>query len=134
MWLISHGAIHFLCYDKLKSFYTRTFKQQSDNYSLNPAESLIIGGTTKIFAALSTYPLQVIKTRLQDQRNMYDKVRYTGMVDAIRKMYVTEGLEAFFRGIVPHAFRVAPQAAVTLMLYEQIMKALDTMEPEEFYE
>lgn len=76
----------------------------------------------------------MIKTRLQDERNKYGKIRYSGMIDAIHQMFKMEGVGAFFRGIIPHALRVTPQAAVTLMLYEQVMKTLNNVTPEEFFE
>jgi solute carrier family 25 folate transporter 32 len=121
--LISHGMINFVCYDKLKSAYLKQFEKDR----LNAAESFVIGGVTKMVAAVSTYPLQVVKTRLQDQRNRYDTVRYTGMYDAMVKMYRYEGYRTFFRGIVPHVIRTSPSAAITFMLYEEIMAIMNKM-------
>lgn len=34
LWLTSHGAIHFVSYDKLKSFYTRSFSPRNSSAQL----------------------------------------------------------------------------------------------------
>ncbi|KAL0477744.1 folate transporter [Acrasis kona] len=124
LFLISHGVINFVCYDELKSFYLKRRKNKGDN-NLNALEGFVIGYLTKLVAVVSTYPLQVVKTRLQDQKNKYHHVRYDGMIDAFFKMKKYEGYRTFFRGIIPHVVRTAPSGAITFMLYEQIMNVLN---------
>lgn len=83
--LVSHGMIHFVLYDELKRLYSDAAQKESQ--FLNTYESFIISGSAKLVAALTTYPLQVVKTRLQDPANLYGSVRYTGMLDVLRSMY-----------------------------------------------
>lgn len=36
----------------------------------------------------------------------------------------SEGAVGFFRGVIPNSLKVAPSAAVTFLVYEEIMKLL----------
>eukprot|EP00818_Percolomonas_sp_WS_P001635 CAMPEP_0117436044 /NCGR_PEP_ID=MMETSP0759-20121206/804_1 /TAXON_ID=63605 /ORGANISM="Percolomonas cosmopolitus, Strain WS" /LENGTH=287 /DNA_ID=CAMNT_0005227631 /DNA_START=150 /DNA_END=1013 /DNA_ORIENTATION=+ len=120
--LVSHGVIHFVCYDILKKYYLQLFENDD---ALRAHESFLCGGLTKIMAVGITYPLQVVKTRLQDQQNKTHAVQYRGMVDCFKRMYSVEGFWSFYRGIWPVVARMAPQAAVTFMFYEKMMKILE---------
>jgi len=139
MFLISHGVIHFVLYDSLKYLY---FKRKSsengeEDQRLNSIESFIMAGASKSVAALCTYPFQVIKTRMQDSRNSANAalsgnqpnfVRYNSMSDAVIKMYRTEGMSSFFRGIIPHVIRVTPAGAITFTIYEFVSNILSSVE------
>ncbi len=116
--LISHGMIHFVLYDMMKQMWLT----RQDKKELSGWESFGLSAFSKTAAALTTYPFQVVKTRLQDQRNLYDQIQYKGMFDCISKMYKMEGLSSFYRGILAHAIRVAPQGAVAMVWYEQLSK------------
>ena len=81
-----------------------------------------------------TYPYQVVKSRLQQRealplpeqiaRGRKTKAKYTGTIDCLRKIYVNEGLIGYFKGAVPNILRVAPSAALTLVIYEEALKAI----------
>lgn len=130
LFLISHGVIHFVLYDLFKAVYLKRFK--NDAIYLNSYESFTLAGLAKAIAVLSTYPLQVVKTRLQDLKNkapnMDKNLQYNGMIDAMRKMYKLEGAASFFRGIIPHLARNTPSGAITFALYEYFSKLYDKTE------
>jgi solute carrier family 25 folate transporter 32 len=85
-------------------------------------------------ASTVTYPFQVMKSRMQQPSTSIEltgtgDVRvverdYTGMAATVRKIYQQEGVPGFFKGAVPNAVRVAPNAAVTFVVYEAVMDAL----------
>lgn len=86
-------------------------------------------------ASTTTYPLQVIKARLQ-QRSQVIEVsettgeiivstrEYSGVVDCIQKILKNEGSNGFFKGCVTNAIRVAPSAAITFVTYEFVLDML----------
>ena len=37
-------------------------------------------------------------------------------------MWQREGVSGFFKGCLPNAFRVAPNAAITFVVFEQLME------------
>lgn len=62
------------------------------------------------------HPLDLIKTRLQIQRNRVaapnDPKYYHGIWDCFRKMYRYEGLTSFWKGILPPIVAETPKRAV----------------------
>eukprot|EP00953_Heterococcus_sp_UTEX-ZZ885_P019337 10807-Heterococcus_DN1.PRE.1 len=84
-----------------------------------------MGGSSKIFASLVTYPYQVIKTRLQNrERTLGGVARYRGTVHCAALMWKYEGLRGFFKGCLPYALRAAPASAITFVVYEEVMRGL----------
>ena len=85
-------------------------------------------------ASTATYPLQVIKARLQQRSEALEvtstgelrvaKRDYVGLVDTTRKIFQKEGITGFFKGCIPNAVRVAPGAALTFVVYESVMDML----------
>merc|ERR1712194_67790 len=95
---------------------------------------LTIGAISKMIASTVTYPLQVIKSRMQQPSSSLEltstgdvtvvKRDYVGLMRTIGRMWRVEGLTGFFKGAVPNAVRVAPSAAVTFLVYESMMDML----------
>ena len=50
------------------------------------------------------------------------RIEYTSMAKAAHRMWQAEGLTGFFKGCLPNAVRVAPNAAITFVVYETIME------------
>lgn len=85
-------------------------------------------------ASMVTYPLQVIKARLQQRSESVEITpegnvrpvlrKYSGVMKSIRRMWKREGIAGFFRGCIPNAIRVAPGAAITFLVYESVMDLL----------
>lgn len=77
--------------------------------------------------------VKVIKSRLQ-QRGTAEEVqaglsRYRGMWHCAVVIAQKEGVRGFFKGCVAYAFRAAPASALTLVVYEEVVKALAHSEP-----
>jgi Mitochondrial carrier protein len=49
---------------------------------------------------------------------------YKGLISTARRIYYHEGLSGFFKGCIPNAIRVAPGAAVTFVVYEEVTDML----------
>lgn len=85
-------------------------------------------------ASTFTYPLQVIKSRLQqrseavninqDGRVTIRKRSYKGPIDCVRRIWYNEGILGFWKGCIPNAVRVAPSAAITFVTYEFVLSEL----------
>lgn len=110
---VSHGALQFMAYEKLKiSRRGGTEQQQRD---LRTFDFLLLSGLAKIFAAVVSYPYQVIRTRLQ----IYDTGQaYKGSRDVVTQVWRHEGIKGFYKGLAPNLLRVMPSTWVTFLVYE----------------
>ena len=66
-----------------------------------------------------------MRSRLQEQgqaRN--NKVRYSGVVDCVRKVFQVEGLSGFYRGCATNLLRTVPNSVITFTSYEMILRFL----------
>mmetsp|Transcript_36468 Transcript_36468/g.79401 ORF Transcript_36468/g.79401 Transcript_36468/m.79401 type:complete len:425 (+) Transcript_36468:98-1372(+) len=145
MVMVSHGGIQFVAYEFLKSrfgSYTRAErakKRDSERISIlekieDSLGYLTMGAASKIIASTFTYPLQVIKSRLQQRAEAVDisqegkitvkRREYRGVVDCVSRIWRNEGVLGFFKGCVPNALRVAPSSAITFVVYESVMDVL----------
>ncbi len=70
---VSHSAIYFVAYEKLKAERANQLSSSSSNHhgasaskqQLSNADYLLISGLSKIFAGTLTYPHQVVRARMQ---------------------------------------------------------------------
>jgi len=76
--------------------------------------SAMAAGATSTFC---TNPLWVIKTRFMTQSP--DEVRYRHTLDAARTIYRTEGIRAFYRGLLPSLLGIS-HVAIQFPLYEEL--------------
>jgi solute carrier family 25 folate transporter 32 len=112
---ISHGAVQFAIYERLKERRLSNLRSQGDVETLSNSDYLLLSGEAKIVAGAVTYPYQVVRVRLQS----YDaSTHYDGARDAVSKIWRTEGVRGFYKGLVPNLVRVLPSTCVTFLVYE----------------
>lgn len=88
----------------------------NSDYNVNSSvEGLVLGGLAGGFSAYLTTPLDVIKTRLQVQGS---NSSYNGWLDAIHRIWMTEGVKGMFRGSIPRIVWYIPASALTFMAVE----------------
>ncbi|CAN9342279.1 unnamed protein product [Alternaria alternata] len=88
------------------------------------------GALGTVISKLITYPLDVVITRLQVQRQLHpgDKhPHYNGFLDAIEKIYEREGgPRAFYTGVVPEALKGVADSFLFFLAYSYVrQKRLD---------
>ncbi|CAO3666173.1 unnamed protein product [Rhizopus stolonifer] len=120
---VSHGAIQFMVYEEMKKRRNEMRQRQgiisSDelNAKLDQTEYLVMAVTSKVIAAVSTYPYQVVKSRLQNQATIDT---YTGVIDCVKKIMKAEGCGGFYKGLAPNVIRVLPGTCITFLVYENL--------------
>ncbi|KAI9274421.1 mitochondrial carrier domain-containing protein [Phascolomyces articulosus] len=80
---------------------------------------IFAGGIAGMIAWCSTYPADVIKTRIQANPG-----EYKSMIDCARQCYKSEGINIMFRGLFPTLLRAFPSNAATFVAYTWTMKVL----------
>ncbi|KAI9781079.1 MAG: hypothetical protein M1839_006357 [Geoglossum umbratile] len=79
-------------------------------------------GSAKLFAAVITYPHEVVRTRLRQAPTQNGQLKYTGLLQCFRVIWKEEGLVSMYGGLTPHLLRVVPSAAIMFGMYEMILR------------
>ncbi|CAG9766790.1 unnamed protein product [Ceutorhynchus assimilis] len=107
------SALKFAAYEQIKRLIKGNSKEALSIYERFFAGA-IAGGVSQTFI----YPLEVLKTRLA----LRITGQYKGISDAAYKIYIEEGLRAFYRGYVPNILGIVPYAGIDLAVYETLKK------------
>ncbi|XP_016406277.1 mitochondrial basic amino acids transporter-like [Sinocyclocheilus rhinocerous] len=100
-------GVYFLAYDLL----TRSLGCEPEDPYMIP-KLLFAGGMSGIASWLSTYPVDVIKSRLQAD-GVGGKYQYSSIMDCTRKSIQREGWRVFTRGLTSTLLRAFPVNATT---------------------
>jgi solute carrier family 25 aspartate/glutamate transporter 12/13 len=76
-----------------------------------------LGAIAGGIGAFAVYPLDLVKTRMQNQRSgkiMPGAVQYKGNIDCFRQVLAREGILGFYGGLLPQLVGVAPEKAIKL--------------------
>ncbi|CAJ0766643.1 14771_t:CDS:1, partial [Entrophospora sp. SA101] len=82
---------------------------------------------SKMAASLATYPHEVVRTRLQNQT--VKPFKYKGVWNAIKLINQEEGLMAFYKGMSTNLLRTVPSSALTILIYEILIRKLNSTSP-----
>ncbi|KAJ2054849.1 mitochondrial aspartate-glutamate transporter agc1 [Coemansia sp. S2] len=69
------------------------------------------------------FPLDMVKTRLQNQKPVNGRLPYTGGIDCFRQIVGKEGVRGLYRGLVPNLAGVTPEKAIKLAVND-IMRGI----------
>jgi len=108
-------AIELFAYDTIKKVLT---PNPDEPMKLPIPPSLLAGACAGFTSTLCTYPLELLKTRITIQRDVYNN-----LLDAMVKIVRDEGPGELYRGLVPSLIGVVPYAAVNYFTYDGLRKA-----------
>lgn len=113
---IAGVGIDLAIYETLKSQYRKHYPNnpQPDVFSL-----LVIANTASTTAMFSTYPMFMIRTRMQSSANPNDNI-----LSITRRVYRSNGILGFYKGSLANLAKVAPAASIGYISYEKISKFL----------
>ncbi|KAI9810965.1 MAG: hypothetical protein M1827_005696 [Pycnora praestabilis] len=113
---VSHGAVQFMAYEQLKKWKAEGSQGGAEGgQGLSNLDYLWLSGLSKVIAGSSTYPYQVVRSRLQT----YDAGKtYSSARDAVVQIWRQEGLSGFYKGLGPNLVRVLPSTCITFLVYE----------------
>lgn len=84
---------------------------------------LLAGGLSGIFSWVFTYPIDVVKTRLQADGESGQRM-YTNALDCCVKSYRNEGIQVFTRGLLSTIVRAFPTNAATFVVVSWTFRLL----------
>lgn len=123
--MVSNPAIQFMLYETLlKKLKKRRASNFKGAQGLTAIEVFLLGAVAKLGATLVTYPLLVVKARLQAKQMIDDdkRHRYKGTFDAITKMMHYEGLSGLYKGMGTKIVQSVFASALLFMIKEELVK------------
>jgi adenine nucleotide transporter 17 len=124
--MVSNPAIQFMLYETLlKKLKKRRASNLKGADGLTALEIFLLGAVAKLGATVVTYPLLVVKARLQAKQMAGDdkKHRYKGTLDALMKMVYHEGLRGMYKGMGTKIVQSVFASALLFMIKEELVKA-----------
>jgi len=70
----------------------------------------------------ASMPVDIAKTRIQNQKYVDGKPEYKGAIDVILKVIRNEGVPSLWKGFTPYYFRLGPNTVLTFIFLEQMNK------------
>ncbi|XP_075672198.1 peroxisomal nicotinamide adenine dinucleotide carrier isoform X1 [Castanea sativa] len=125
LFMVSNPSIQFMLYETmLKKLKKRRALNRKGNNGVTAVEIFLLGALAKLGATIVTYPLLVVKSRLQaKQVSTGDKRHhYKGTLDAVLKMIRYEGFYGFYKGMSTKIVQSVLAAAVLFMVKEELVK------------
>ena len=89
--------------------------------ALESAHHFGLGSIAGAFGAFMVYPIDLVKTRMQNQRSSRVGERlYTNSLDCARKVIKNEGFTGLYSGVLPQLLGVAPEKAIKLTVNDLV--------------
>ena len=88
---------------------------------LESAHHFALGSVAGAVGAFTVYPIDLVKTRMQNQRKArVGQVLYRNSIDCAKNVWRNEGIRGFYSGIVPQLIGVAPEKAIKLTVNDLV--------------
>jgi len=115
-----YSAIDMSTFEALKLTYIRSTGTDEPGF----LALLAFGSVSGSVGAISVYPLNLVRTRLQASGSPGHPQRYTGIWDVVQKTYQRDGWRGFYRGLFPTLAKVVPSVSISYLVYEHSKRRL----------
>ncbi|CAL5373616.1 unnamed protein product [Camellia sinensis] len=108
------GACRFGLYEYFKKVYSNVLVDQNRSFIF-----FVSSASAEVIANVALCPFEAIKVRVQAQPHFAK-----GLIDGVPKLYATEGLRGFYKGLVPLWGRNLPFSMVMFSTFEHSVNFL----------
>ncbi|CAI6357921.1 unnamed protein product [Macrosiphum euphorbiae] len=109
-----------MSYDEAKVYMMDNYNMEN-GLKLHTVSSMISG----IVYSVSSNPMDVLKTRIQQQKIVDGKAEYSGIIEVATTLVKSEGVMALWKGWPFYYLRVAPGTVLLFIFMEQLRKAYE---------
>jgi len=114
-------GFYFLFYNAIKTYMV----EDNPKKSLGPGSHMLAAAEAGVITLFITNPIWVVKTRMclqySTSSGLPPSKHYTGMLDALVKVYRHEGIPGMYKGLLPGIAGVS-HGALQFMAYEEMKK------------
>ena len=117
-----------------------TFGQRFWNATVKVATKTLYGGISGAIGAFAVFPIDMVKTRMQNQRKMLsgatpakNQIIYKNSLDCFKQIYHYEGFRGFYRGLIPQLIGVSPEKAIKLVTNDTLRDLFGNGDSNEVY-
>lgn len=119
--IIPYAGIDLAIYETLKNAWLTRYATESANPGV--LVLLACGTISSTCGQLASYPLALIRTRMQAQASIEGGPQLN-MVGLFRKIVEKEGLLGLYRGITPNFMKVLPAVSISYVVYEKMKEKM----------
>lgn len=99
----------------------KTKTQNALHQVLESAHHFALGSLAGAFGAFMVYPIDLVKTRMQNQRSSrVGEMLYKNSLDCAKKVIKNEGFKGLYSGVLPQLVGVAPEKAIKLTVNDLV--------------
>ncbi|KAM9823608.1 mitochondrial adenyl nucleotide antiporter SLC25A24-like [Neosynchiropus ocellatus] len=119
--IIPYAGIDLAVYESLKNVWLSRYAKDS----ANPGILVLLGcGTiSSTCGQLASYPLALIRTRMQAQASL-EGSEQLAMGQMLKKILKKDGFFGLYRGILPNFMKVIPAVSISYVVYEYMRSGL----------
>uniref|UniRef100_A0A8C2IN00 Solute carrier family 25 member 24 n=1 Tax=Cyprinus carpio TaxID=7962 RepID=A0A8C2IN00_CYPCA len=119
--IIPYAGIDLAVYETLKNAWLSKYAKDT----ANPGVLVLLGcGTiSSTCGQLASYPLALVRTRMQAQASMAGSEQVS-MSKLVKKIMQKEGFFGLYRGILPNFMKVIPAVSISYVVYEYMRSGL----------
>ncbi|KAJ3595446.1 hypothetical protein NHX12_004749 [Muraenolepis orangiensis] len=119
--IIPYAGIDLAVYESLKNYWLSYYAKDT----ANPGILVLLGcGTiSSTCGQLASYPLALIRTRMQAQATL-DPSDQPSMSELVKRIMAKEGFFGLYRGILPNFMKVIPAVSISYVVYEYMKTGL----------
>ncbi|XP_006092679.1 calcium-binding mitochondrial carrier protein SCaMC-1 [Myotis lucifugus] len=123
--IIPYAGIDLAVYELLKSHWLDHFAKDT----VNPGVAVLLGcgALSSTCGQLASYPLSLVRTRMQAQA-MIEGSPQLNMVGLFRRIISKEGVPGLYRGITPNFMKVLPAVGISYVVYENMKQTLGVIQ------
>ncbi|KAM9306840.1 calcium-binding mitochondrial carrier protein SCaMC-2-B isoform 2-T2 [Pholidichthys leucotaenia] len=116
--IIPYAGIDLAVYETLKNSWLQRYA--TDSADPGVFVLLACGTTSSTCGQLASYPLALVRTRMQAQASLGDGSPQMNMMSLFRHIVRTEGALGLYRGLAPNFMKVIPSVSISYVVYEHL--------------